>query len=42
MATGGLPSEISDGTRGSVKKRKSLSSGQVLVVTSVMFTFISF
>ncbi len=42
MATGGSPSEISDGTRGSVKKRKSPSTGQVLVVTSVMFTFISF
>jgi len=42
MDNGGTPSELSGSSSSPLKKRKSPSTGQVLVVTSVMFTFISF
>ena len=42
MATGSSPSETPGSSTGAVKKRMSPGTGRVLVVTSVMFTFISF
>ncbi len=51
MSTGELPSQGGDGSQstsssatssGLGRRRRSLKPGQVLVVTSVMFTFISY
>jgi amino acid transporter/nucleotide-binding universal stress UspA family protein len=42
MAISGSPSQDSESSSSPAKKRIALSTGQVLVVTSVMFTFISF